>query len=154
MNNYQLQCLRITCPLILKQSARRIFFFFNREACINGDGPKDSEGTVMHDRYKLLMDVLHKNVSKSQDHVPANRFQVGDPVLLFRPPGTYEPKKFSLPWRGPYIIKEKRGPVNFVLDVAGKSVLVNANQLKPYVVGALGRHNGLVFKPRVKLKRE
>lgn len=127
------------------------FLFFNREACISSTTPKQTDDRpLLLKRYAILQDVLTKNCeanNHSENHVMES-FHVGDRVLLHRPHMSNEPKKFSLPWRGPYVVTAKVGRSNFTLEVNGRSLVVNGNQLKHYVVGAL-RLPGRIFKPRI-----
>jgi hypothetical protein len=91
-------------------------------------------GIPTDERFSTLQRIFRKTAVRMQELRRDQRFKVGDQVLVHRPaiaPGW--PKKFALPWKGPFKISGTRGYMRYaILDEGGREMVVHAAQLKPY----------------------
>ena len=79
----------------------------------------------MRDRLAEMTEVVHENLSQAQqaqkqwyDRTACSRhFSPGDRVLVLLPTSTH---KLRAQWQGPYTIMEKRGEVNYVVDMGDR----------------------------------
>ena len=108
--------------------------FFGREPRIPGiDIPCQDDGSIINRRFILIRKLL-QTLSVDAECRWEDGFHVGDLVLIHRPPSTGVPKKFHLPWQGPYRIVERLSEVNFRVTREGaRDLVVNRKQMKAYI---------------------
>ena len=113
--------------------------FLGREAHVPLVSDSSGEGRNKKN-FELFADLVKRNNANMTKEVKTNDFCVHDLVLLKRPDNS-SPKKFRLPWIGPFRILEKHGSTNYTLQIDGRKVLVNRNQMKKFIVTR-------IFKPQ------
>lgn len=82
--------------------------------------------------------LAHENLRKAQGRykfyydrkAKDKKFKVGDKVLLLLPT-THN--KLLLQWKGPYPVVERKGQMDYIVDMNGKHKIFHANMLKRYV---------------------
>ena len=118
--------------------------FLGREACIPLHEGEFTYEDANSKSFEVFWNVMSRNAEQMKPKVNTeNAVKVGDMVLLNRPSNDV-PKKFQLPWKGPYRVMQETGQSNLTLNINGKETMVNRNQVKPFEVMYMGR----VFKPR------
>lgn len=82
---------------------------------------------------KLAQEELRKSQSRYKlyyDRKATDRkFKVGDEVLLMLPTAH---NKLLLQWKGPYVVVERKGPMDYIIDINGTRKIFHANMLKQY----------------------
>jgi hypothetical protein len=86
------------------------------------------------ERYRVLKSIYESTAEHLQELKRDQRFRKGDDVLVYRPavaPGW--PKKFSMPWKGPYQVTGTKGYMRYIIRGEGdKEMVVHTSQMKPY----------------------
>ena len=110
-------------------------------------GEKSKESTVsyvlaMREKLKEMTEIVQENVSKEQSRqkrwyekgAQTREFKPGDLVLVLLPTSS---NKLLAQWQGPYQIKERKGKVNYSIDMHDRKKrlrVFHVNTLKEYQV--------------------
>jgi hypothetical protein len=106
--------------------------FFGREPTIPVAGQiiKPSDCSKF-EKLRSFWEKMRRRWEECHEH---EKFRAGDKVLWWKPSvAAGLPRKFSLPWQGPFTVQARKNWANYLLqDPSGQTRLVHASQIKPY----------------------
>ena len=109
--------------------------FFGRLSRLPLALTKDLTGEISEDdRFGTFRRIYEKTADNMAKLQRDKHFQPGNQVLVYRPavaPGC--PKKFSLPWKGPFPVVRSCGFMKYVMKDGEKEFLAHRTQMKQYV---------------------
>ena len=87
----------------------------------------------LEEMLKLAREKLEKSQTQQKQYFnhkcKRRELEEGDQVLLLQPT---DRNKLIMKWKGPYVIERRVGPVDYAVNVKGKSKVFHVNLLKQY----------------------
>lgn len=86
-----------------------------------------------HERFEAFRRIYENTANNLQKLQRDRQYRPGDLVLVYRPAVPFGcPKKFSMPWKGPFPVVRDTGFMKYVLKDGTTEFVAHQTQLKPY----------------------